>query len=83
MYNTLCKKRHLRDLVLKIAPKWITKLLNFQSVFALVFDPIFEPPPNLLFAQTDPPRGAQGTEKAKNGPQNGAKLVQFLGIFTA
>ena len=57
-----------------MAPKWIPKWLHFKYVFALVFDPFFEPPPNLLFAQTDPPRGAQGTEKAKNKPQNGAKM---------
>ena len=55
--------------------KWIPKWLHFQLLFALVFDPFFKPPPNLLFAQTDPPRGAQGTNKAKKEPQNGAKML--------
>ena len=57
-----------------MASKWVPKWLHFYLLFALVFDPFFKPPPNLLFAQTDPPRGAQGTEKAKKGPQNGAKM---------
>ena len=74
MPNALFPKRPLRDSVPKMAPKWIPRWLHFQLVSALVFDPFFNPPPNLLFAQTDPPRGAQGTNKAKKGPQNGAKM---------
>ena len=85
MPNALFQKRPLRDSVPEIAQTNIPKWLHIQLVFALVFDPILGPPPNLLFRETDPPKEDQRADRAKkasrNGPKMGPKKLRRHSIF--
>ena len=85
MYNTLFQKRPLRDSVPKMVPKWPPKWLHFQLFSALVFDPLFEPPPNFIFCPNRPaersPRDRKGEKGIPKRSPNATQTLRCRSIF--